>query len=103
MKKIKAKAEGRDNIWIPEKTTLKEFIKSRKLEQIHNFIPSGMMILGADHDVDSVLADIDRADRLAIFTDETANMGHSLALIYKERLECYDIGEIKKDDITLTP
>ena len=103
MKKIKAQTEGRNNIWIPEKTTLKEFIKSRKLKKIHNFIPCGMMILGADHSVDNVLADIDRADRLAIFTDETANMGHSLSLIYKEKLECYDIGKINKDDIILTP
>ena len=101
--KIKATKEGRPNMYVPEKESLKEFIKSKKLEQIHNFIPSGMMILGADHEVKSVLEDIDRADRLVVFTDNSANMGHSLALIWKEKLECYDIGEIKESDIDLTP
>ena len=58
-----------------------------------------MIMLGADHDVKSVLKDIDRADRLAIFTDPNANMGHSLALIFKEKLECYDIGGVNVKDL----
>ena len=98
--KVKVKPEGRENIYLPEKISLKEFMKSRKLKQIHNFTPSGMMILGADHDIKSVLEDIDRADRLSIFTDQS-NMGHSLALIYKEKLECYDIGKITKENLEL--
>ena len=98
--KLKVRPEGRKDIYIPtDKENLKQFIKSRQLKAIHNFIPSGMMILGADHDVKSVLADIDRADRLAVFTDPTANMGHSLALIWKEKLECYDIGKITEEDL----
>ena len=97
--KIEVKPEGRKDIWIPTKNSLKKFIKAKKLEFIHNFIPSGMMMLGADHDVKSVLEDIDRADRLAIFTDVNANMGHSLTIIYKEKLECYDIGKITKEDL----
>ena len=97
---IKAKKEGRPNIYVPERESLVNFIKGKKLEAIHNFIPAGNMILGADHSVESVLGDIERADRMAIFTDD-ANMGHSLALIYKEKLECYDIGKINKDDINL--
>lgn len=101
MNKVKVKPEGRKNIWIPEKNSLKSFIRARKLKKIHNFIPSGMMMLGADHDVKSVLQDIDRADRLAIFTDETANMGHSLSLIFKEKLECYDIGAIEEKDLEI--
>ena len=100
--KIIAHKEGRPNIYIPEKESLKKFIEGRGLKTIHNFMPSGMMMLGADHDVESVLKDIDRADRLAIFTDDS-NMGHSLALIYKEKLECYDIGKIVKSDINLIP
>ena|ERR1035437_4969623 len=109
MNKIKVKPEGRKNMWEAEKTSLKEFIKSRKLKTIHNFIPSGMMILGADHEVKSVLADIDRSSRNAVFTDDTLNMGHSMALIFgdykkgdKEKLECYNIGEIKLDDLEIT-
>ena len=100
--KIIATKEGRTNIYIPEKESLKDFIKSKNLESIHNFIPAGAMMLGADHEVEGVLSDIDRADRIAIFTDKS-NMGHSLALIYKNKLECYDVGEIKESDIELSP
>ena len=102
MAKLKVTPEGREGIWLPEKASLKAFIKARKLDVIHNFIPSGPMMLGADHDVKSVLEDVDSAERLAVFTDETANMGHSLALITNERLECYDIGTIKKSDLEIT-
>ena len=102
MEKLKVTKEGRPGVYLPEKESLKEFIKSRKLKKIHNFIPSGCMILGADHDVSSVMEDIDRADRLAVFTDSTANMAHSLALIYKEELECYDIGKIKEEDLFIS-
>ena len=103
MKKLQVEAEGRKDIWIPDKASLKSFIRGRKLKHIHNFIPGGLMMLGADHAVKSVMEDIDRADRLAVFTDPNANMGHSLALIYKEKLECYDIGEITKDDLEIRP
>jgi len=102
MNKIKVKKEGRPNIYIPEKESLKDYIKSKKIKKIHNFIPSGMMILGADHDVKSVLFDIDRAERLAIFTDDS-NMGHSLSLIYNNRLECYDIGKISEENLIIQP
>ena len=99
---LKVKFEGRKGLWIPkDKENLKQFILDRKLEKIHNFIPNGMMILGADHDVESVLQDIDRADRLGVIVDSNANMGHSLALIFKEKLECYDIGAIKSEDLEI--
>jgi hypothetical protein len=102
MNKIKAKEEGRKGIYIPEKQSLIEYIKGLNLEQIHNFIPSGMMMLGTDHSVESVMSDIENGDRLAIFTDGSANMGHSLAIIKNEKLECYDIGKISIDNIDLT-
>jgi len=98
--KIKVKPEGRKDIWVPlDKENLKQWIKNKGFDAIHNFIPAGAMILGANHKVDDVLKDIDRADRLAIFTDSTANMGHSLALIYKDKLDCYDIGKLTKKDL----
>ena len=97
---IKVRKEGRPNIYVPERESLKEFIKSKKLKQIHNFIPTSSMMLGADHDVKSVLEDIDMADRVAIFTN-SQNMGHSLALIYKNKLECYDIGKINEKDLII--
>ena len=108
MNKLKVKKEGRENMYIPEKDSLKKFIEGRKLKQIHNFIPSGALILGADHNIESVMKDIDQANRLAIFTDPNANMGHSLALIFGdhkkgdvEKLECYDIGKIIEKDLEI--
>ncbi len=100
MEKIKVKAEGRKDIWLPiDKENLKEWIKEQKFDSIHNFIPTGMMMLGADHTVEDVLRDIDKAERLSIFTDHNANMGHSLALIYNNKLECYDIGKLSEEDL----
>ena len=108
--KLKVQPEGRPNMWLPDMASLKEFIASKGLKKIHNFIPTGMMMLGADHDVESVLADIERASRGAVFTDPRANMGHSLALIFgdaakgdHEKLECYDIGPITEDDLGVGP
>ena len=104
--KIKVRPEGRKDMWLAHKESLKDFIKARKLKNIHNFIQTGGMILGADHGVKSVLIDIDKSSRNAIFTDENTNMGHSMALIFGEykkgdveRLECYDIGKITKKDL----
>lgn len=96
-------------MWVPEKDSLIAFVKARKLKQIHNFIPTGMMMLGADHSVKSVLADVKRASRAAVFTSNE-NMGHSLALIFGdyekgdiEKLECFDIGKIALSDLEIDP
>lgn len=106
---LAVKPEGRPDMWIPEKESLIVFVKSRNLEQIHNFIPSGMMMIGADHSVESVLEDIERSSRAAVFTNPSHNMGHSLALIFgnadngdNEKLECYDIGRITVDQLSVT-
>lgn len=100
--KIKVKPEGRKDIWIPtSKSNLKKWIRSKKFAQIHNFIPSELFMIGADHSVESVLKDIDKADRFAVFTDISANMGHSLALIHNEKLECYDIGKLTENDLEI--
>lgn len=107
--KIKCKPEGRPDMWIPEKESLIEFIKDRKLEYIHHFNkPRGNFILGCDYREVDVIADINRASRLAIFTTPTANMGHSLALVFgdydkgeQEKLECYDIGSLEIDNLEI--
>ncbi len=98
--KIVATPEGRPNIFLPTTDSLKAFIASKGLNSIHNFIPNGPVIIGADHPVESVLEDIDAAERLAVFTDKS-NMGHSLAVIRNGRLECYDIGSIRMDDLDI--
>ncbi len=100
MNKIKVKPEGRPNAWIPEKESLKAFIKAKKFKEIHNFIPTRGMMIGANHSVKSVLKDIDNADRLAVFTDDS-NMKHALAIILSEKLEIYDIGKITKKDLLI--
>lgn len=97
--KIKVKAEGRKDVWlVADKQSLIDYVKSLNLEVIHNFKPGGMFILGADHSVESVLSDIQDAERIAVFTDKHHNMGHSLA-IADTRLECYDIGELTPDNL----
>ena len=63
-------------------------------------MPTGNMMIGADHSTESVLDYIKQADRLAIFTDDS-NAKHSLAIIKNNRLECYDIGQIKKTNLTI--
>ena len=102
--KIKAEKEGRVGIYIPEKESLKAWIKAKKWKHIHNFMPCSSMMLGADHDVKSVLKDIENADRLAICTKESGseNMGHELAVIKEEKLELFDIGAITDNDLQLT-
>lgn len=103
MSRIKVKAEGRQDIWIvTDKDSLKSHIRSKDLKEIHNFIPSGSIMMGADHEVKSVLEDIDKAERLAVFTDSASNMGHSLALISNNKLECYAIGDLIELDLEIT-
>ena len=99
--KINVTEEGRKGIYIPEKESLIDYIKFKKFEMIHNFIPSGFMMMGADHNVDGVIQDIEDSERLAIFTDHSANMGHSLAIIKDNKLECYDIGKITNDNLII--
>jgi len=102
MNKLKVKSEGRKNIYLPEKAGLKTFIRARKLKNIHHFFGSpGPFIIGANHTLASVIKDIDKADRIAIFTDITMNMGHSMAIIIDEVLNAFDIGSISKEELEI--
>lgn len=101
MAKIKVKPEGRPDMWlVQDKESLVEFIRSKGLKEIHNFVQSGHTVIGADHSVDNVLKDIDKAERLAVITDPNANMGHAMA-IADVKLEMYDIGPITVDDLEI--
>ncbi len=106
--KIDVTPEGREDVWLADKSSLKAWIVAQQFETIHNFGAAGPMLVGADHDVESVLDDTEAADRVAILTGEAQreNMGHALALImpggYKglpERLEMYDLGTVSTDDL----
>lgn len=101
--KIKVKPEGRLDIYIPEKKSLIQWIKFKKIKLIHNFIPSPGILIGADHNVKSVIEDINNGDRIAILLKDQRmnNMGHALAIIKNEKLEMYDIGEVKDSDLEI--
>lgn len=103
MSKIIVKREGREGVYIPDKESLKSYIKNSGMEYIHNIIPNGPMMIGADHALESVLDHIEQADRLAVLTIEASaqNMGHSLAVITGNKLEVYDIGAISEADLTI--
>jgi hypothetical protein len=100
--RITVEPEGREGIWLADRESLKAYIQAQSFDAIHNFTGGGAMVIGADHSVESVLADIDAATRVAVLTGESArgNLGHALALIMPpndlrpERLEMYDIGTI---------
>lgn len=99
--KIAVEPEGREGVWLPDAASLKTWIVAQEFDAIHNMLTSGPMMLGADHDVADVLADIDRADRLGILTGDAqkGNLGHALAIITNNAMEMYDIGPITEDDL----
>ncbi|MGO9455684.1 MAG: hypothetical protein ACLP62_01360 [Acidimicrobiales bacterium] len=110
--KIVVEPEGRPGIWLADRESLKAWITAQDFEAIHNMATSVPgMLLGADHSVAGVLADIDTAERVALMTGEAFahNMGHALALIMPpdpplpERLEMFDIGEIAETDLAPGP
>lgn len=116
--KIRAVPDGREGyegFFLPDRESLKAFIRATGQKKIHNFVVPGGMALGADHDVGGVLDDIDRAERVAVATGPAAahNIGHSLALVMPpddspryeglpprpQRLEMYDIGHLTEEDL----
>lgn len=109
--RIKVSPEGREGVWLADRDSLAEWIAGQEFESIHNFGAIGAMAIGADHDPESVLDDIMKADRVAVLTGDSqrGNMGHALALIMPEghnelpeRLEMYDIGPITEHDLEIT-
>lgn len=110
--RIAVTPEGREDIWIADRESLKAWIVAQEFEAIHNMATSvpGMTI-GADHSVASVLDDIDGADRVALMTGPMRrhNLNHALALIMPadgrrpERLEMYDIDEVTEEHLSPVP
>lgn len=109
---ISVTPEGREGLWLADRESLKAWIVAQEFEFIHNYGTAGPMLVGADHDVAGVLADIDTAERVAVLTGDArrGNMNHALALVvpegYKglpERLEMYDIGEVTEADLNVAP
>ena len=102
--KIKVKKEGREGVYLVEKEEIKKYLKNEGYEMIHNYpAPTGGMLIGADHSLESVLEDIDKSERIAILTGSAGlnNMGHSLSVIIENKLELFDIGEITEKDLEI--
>lgn len=104
--KIRVKPEGRDGVYIPDRESLKAFIQSRGWTEIHNMIQGwnpGVMI-GADHEIDAVLENIDAAKKVAVLTGKAFehNWKHALAVV-SDQLDIYDIGEITDADLEVLP
>ena len=101
MDKIKAVPEGREGIYTVDKQDMVEWLITYPESQIHNFIPTGSMMLGADWDKESVIKEVEQADRIAVLTGGARrhNLNHSLAVITKNVLRVFDIGEITDQDI----
>ena len=102
--KLKVKPEGRENIFLVSKGDITDWLKSKKLKHIHNYIPSSLMVLGADHEIKSVLEDIKTAERIAILIGEAQsnNLGHALAIIRNNKLYMFDIGKITLRDLKIS-
>jgi hypothetical protein len=111
MTAIKVTPEGRPGVWLADRDSLKAWVVEKRFDRVHNFVQAGGMLLGADHEVDSVIADIDAADRIAVLTGDAwrQNSRHALALIMPgtesrpEHLEVYDVGEVTDADLEATP
>lgn len=100
---LKVKPEGREGVYIADKESLIDFLLNYESDVIHNQKQSGFMVLGADHDKDSVIDDVRNAKRLAILTDSAYrhNMKHALAVISDDGLSMFDIGEITANDLMI--
>ncbi len=101
--KIKVIPEGREGVYIPDKESLKAWIREKGWEEIHNFIPTSGMFVGADHSTESVLEDIDTAERVALVLENAGsmNLGHALSIIKNNKLEVYNIGKITSEDLEI--
>ena len=99
--KIKVKPEGRAGVWIPEKESVVDFIKNLEGDTVHNMLPTGGLMLGADYSKKSTIGAINRSERIAILTGDAAkgNLRHALSLITNNELSMFDIGEITRNDL----
>ena len=103
--KIKVKPEGREGVWVveweAEINSLIDFIRAYPSKEIHNFIPNGSLMLGADWSKKSVIDEIKKAERVAILTGDSRrhNMNHALSVISNNELYIFDIGKITESDL----
>ena len=105
--KIKVTPEGREGVWNIEKEEAIKAVNNYKDKMIHNFIhnfiPGGPAVIGADWQKDSVIETINESERIAVLTGSSLkhNMNHALAVIVKNSLYMFDIGDVKESDLEI--
>jgi len=99
--KIKVKPEGREGIWIADKESVVDFLMEYEDDYIHNIIPNGPVMMGADWSKESVVEKVREAERVAILTGDSYrhNLRHALSVIAGNELFMFDIGEISDSDL----
>ncbi len=99
--KIKVTPEGRNGVWIADKDSVVDFLCDYEKEEIHNYIPSGGVMLGCDWDKKSVIEKTKEAERVAILTGDAFrhNMRHALSVIVDNELIMFDIGELTESHL----
>ena len=102
---IAVEPDGREDVWIPDRAQLVEWLKTREERwPIHCFIGGTGMLVGADWPTEKVIEEIEQADRVALLTGGAyrINLNHALSVISKqEKLFMFDVGAV--DEVILTP
>ena len=98
--RIKVTPEGRKGVWLADQDSVVEFLENLKLSKIHSFI-TGPMMFGADCKKEFAIDAVKKSDKLAVLTGSALqnNMRHALSVITNNKLEMFDIGEIREDDL----
>lgn len=98
MNKLNVTREGRPDVYLVEKSDIIDFLKKSKQDKIHNFQWNLPIIVWADHEKESVIQDIEQSDRVALLFP--GNMGHKLAVIIGNKLECFDL-DISEENLNI--
>lgn len=100
--KIKVKPEGREGVWLIEKTEAINLVNKVTWEKIHCYIGDGVFF-GADYKKSSVIKAIKKAERIALLTGKSLqnNLNHALAVIKDNELNMFDIGEITVEQLEI--
>jgi hypothetical protein len=100
--KIKVIPEGSEGVYLIEKDEAIKCVEQYEGEMIHNFI-TGSILLGADWNKESVIEKINESERVGFMIGEAwvNNMRHALAVIAKNKLYIFDVGEFTEDDLDI--
>lgn len=94
--KIRCRREDVET-FVPEVEDLVAWIEAQDLEKIHNFLPRGSILLGADWPVDHVLKRLRKDSRVVVTTGKALqqNVGHAISVVDGEFLYLFDVGDLE--------